>query len=1589
MTNFLKQTVSSHIANSKSALVKVISALALTALSSAQAFAASPVLSTEPLTSSSSAKPNLMFVLDNSFSMNKNYVTRAIDDDTPPLVRQEGVQCKAAVKYQDAKSFIEIKKEVNKLKLKVSGGDFSKLDRVYLAVPSHPQYSGVYVIKESNHADGTGGYCATPTYNTTVITRSPYPYGDTGGYWYGPPENRQYRQPCSNGPAISNIQNFTNHRYVSGSTSQCGWVDPMDSNIGTVVTGCSNYINGTPGVSGRVLEVDLDEYSGPDGVLTITDASITMAINFNAAGNAVGWGENSSCIKYNYGDYDDTYGWEPPQHSNETNNLYYNPRVSYTPPPWPNKFNVAAPGNLLPSMTSAYTTGWTKVPSDGLKLIGGNPIAPASAVTGNLTKSGEMVYCDTPYRPSLKVASNPASGAFASDKEWHESNRCVHNHLASNTVANSSNYPYQYPARVTGSTTNPIYFYDTAMPHQHGDSSLGSNSPIFKPMTALNEPMFAYGQYYYDAAPYYYNVRPIEHCTNEQLTDCVLGGKTATHPYPSYVRYCKSWDNAVNVQNNPAAGACQARYTGFDWSGNYFSYARYGLFEYVGIKTGGTYAKDPITLKTYLSRHEKDGSGNQIAGDCASDTGCTYNEEMTNFANWYAYYRTRMQMMKSSSAHAFNPLDDKIRVGLMTINEAVADDPADADSDVAGTYLKINDFTGSTNLSTGHKQTWLERLYNVNSTLKTPLREALSKVGRVYAGKATDVGLPVGDPVQLSCQQNFTLLTTDGYWNGPTGKRLDNTTDVGNQDGGTTPRPQKEGAGVSNSLADVAYYYYKTDLRDSALSNCTAESGSDVCLNDVKATASDSNPQQHMTTYTLGLGVIGDLAYTPDYKTATSGDFFDLKNGSKNWPYPNQNQPTAVDDLWHAAVNGYGTYYSAQNKEQLSKGIEALLTDITSVKGSNSAIALNDASPDVGGDAEYAYIAQYINHGTGQGWSGNLYARELIATGSGASITASLSPNVTWCVESLDAVTGLNPVNACTPNATTGLTAKVAANTDTRTIYTNVGGSLTSFEYGNLNATQKAYFDASYLSTRLSQWASYSPEQITKINSAAVEGVSLVNYLRGQYGFDDRSTNDLSAPLVPNDNRLYRMRNKVLGDIVESDPEYVGKTVFNYVDAGYAAYAATTVSRDKTVYIGANDGMLHAFNADTGEERWAFVPTAVMPNLWRLADKNYQHANYINGEMTIADIQVGGVWKTILVSGFGQGGRGYFALDITNPSTPQLLWEVDSLTPSFNDLGYSFGKPVVTKKADGTWVVLLTSGYNNTSPGDGKGHLFVVNANSGALLTNISTGVGDTTTPSGLAQVSLYAISPNTNNQALKVYGGDLLGNLWRFDINTSTVSKLTNLVSASNDAQPVTSAPAVARIKGKPVLFLGTGKYLESADRLAVNYKPQTMYAIKDSGATIANLRTTLVAQTLSATGTTTKTATSNAVDWGLKNGWYIDFIDAGERQILKPKLAVGILTVATVIPPTGTCDINGRGWKYILDYKTGSPLVAGGNVGELQTSPIVGLTLIQLGDKAGNTTGDMLSDGKIPNPTPPLSPYGILDFLGDHGAWRELIDY
>lgn len=1033
-------------------------------------------------------------------------------------------------------------------------------------------------------------------------------------------------------------------------------------------------------------------------------------------------------------------------------------------------------------------------------------------------------------------------------------------------------------------------------------------------------------------------------CETNRFRNCQVSGNEILSVSGNEVKFRTVAGDAVNTTN-----PVQVSYTG----GNANITVEKITVTNQDIPGSLVYVKIANTVDSYTL------PGKSVKGsertDCIASV-CTYVEEMTNFSNWYTYYRTRMQAMKTATSQAFNALDSRYRVGFMTINE-----PSD-------NYLNIAPFDST------QKENWYIKLFAVTANGGTPLRNALSIAGRHFAGKATDIGSQ--DPIQYACQQNFTLLTTDGYWNGAAGVDI-NARSVGNLDGGGTPRPQFDSANAAGSLADVAKYYYDTDIRDGGFSNCSGALGSSVC-----GTA-DDYPKQNMVTLTLGLGIDGTLVYTEDYKTQAIGDFRDIRTGAKNWPNPIPTENgTRIDDLWHAAVNAGGTYYSAKNPKLLRESLAKGLSEIKSVQGASAAAAASSLAPTNGDN--YQYVASYQT----VKWIGNLEARTVNVG------TLETSESAVWCVESvasascaapavearstsngstsiycktpnsdqskcdtaggiLGTVLGTNETASCYVEISGSCTGRLQNQvaTNSRKIYFNANNALAIFSADNLLAQHRDALSGGYF--RLSQMQGLLASNPKMTDPAKVN--KLVDYLRGRKTYEDTATNPTA------ENRLFRERQATLGDVSQSRPAFFKVSNAGYLDSNYKKYKADMAGRTPAVYVGANDGMLHAFNANTGDELWAFIPTPAFANLANLADKEYganYHTNYVNGNPVVADVCVSGcsgsnaVWHTILVSGLNGGGRGYFAIDVTSPENPVLLWEFGTKSSETSrHLGYTFGNPVVTKMKDGRWVVLVTSGYNNgtyarklnngtpvdNSPtGDGAGWLYVLDANTGALVRNISTGEGTPAEPSGLAKISAYAEQMFENNSAINVYGGDLNGNIWRFDINTGAVTKVAMLKGSDGSVQKVTTQPELGKVDKNMVVIVGTGKFLESAD--LTNSPLNSVYTIKDNGQSTAIQGRTLIPQTLSSDR---KISSSANINFDNSYGWFLDF-PAGERVNLDPLLLNGVLLMPTLVPTSQACSGAGYGWFNYFDYKTGRSILPSGIVSERMTSPAVGYNIV-----------------------------------------------
>ncbi len=1777
-------------------------------------------------------------------------------------------------------------------------------------------------------------------------------------------------------------------------------------------------------------------------ILFVLDDSGSM--DWDAMPDQATWFDDYNS-QYRPGNYANVDNYMPPymRYNSAFNGVAYNPAVLYLPPV---KYNADGSLNTTtyPSMTGTSTaTGgvnWVAVKNDGYGVQSTNTSNLSGGVYAYVTAPGE--YCDKPdLRTCAAQTAASVANPYAALMRW-----CTTASLTScrATWDSSRMYPRMPAPRIATITVS------------------GSSSAVVSGITVgglqIMTAATASSSTNSTVADRIRNA--INACSNAKPSgsNCTTVGYSATSSGSTVTIYAPGATSATPVATR--SGTTLA-ISAFAQSNIPLPYWR--DTSVTPNQSSSTIPGENLrhTITPFVTSYPYPGSASKAPArtDCAAST-CTYAEEMTNYANWHAYYRTRMQLMKTAASRAFAGIDtaadiaagtSRFRVGLMSINNNTGSD-----------FVNLDEF------KTSHKNNWYNKLFAAIPYDATPLRTALSTAGRLYAGNlnsSTLNGVTVTDPLQYSCQQNFTILSTDGFWNRGAGYKLDGSTLVGDQDGGwpapyndggtavtqqrtsrlqsstetqraergtlqsratqlqsrtqqlqsrtvgatntgnsnrvtrtssdsgstwtnwgnigsgctvdnsgtsrrqcaylqggawtnvsscapgattacrysgtwsawgnassctanpqdntgtaepawesavecqtintsswtnaascapatnpdgtgtvcqyswaaaaptptvapayaandytnatvyrnptyTYPTPKwnnaatcteetdfsasgtrttcqyanwsawgnvatctpaaqsagpnytvgtavecqsvASGSFVSDTLADVAAYYYKTDLRSptatapNATGTCTgptiapSTTPNDLCENDLIPNGRDVATTQHMTTFTLGLGAQGKMLFSPSYWTDTSEDFASVKNGVTAdpangvctwmaagsrcvWPTPSSDDPANIDDLWHAAVNGRGSYFSATDPTSLATGLASTLGTIVDTPRPGTSAAAASSNPNVSAGDNYVFSSFYKS----VDWYGDLYrqrfdiatqnlssavdwsAKALLdctttpwaagksyvagdayrngstcylvttdyvssttfsATDTDNSAIVSYSPascSTAWAANTAYAVgsifsqgtpaTCYYVIEAYTSGATFGTadTAKTNAAyvagtttacsttwaasttyalnstytrngvcydvtsaytsgatfgaTDTantispyvpRTIYTKGSSGLASFLWNSLSTTQKAYFTAPNISyvvgppeTGLSQFCTpygiapcltSAAQTNTTVATGGAAGEALVNFLRG-----DRS----------NEGTFFRTRKHVLGDIVSSEARYVKTPLFEYTDAGYSDYKSSTLvtTRASAVYVASNDGMLHAFNAETGKELWAYVPEIVLPQLYRLADFNYSqnHQYYVDGTPEVGDVCPsapstpcsGAQWKTIIVGGLNRGGKGYYALDVTDPANPVLLWEFTNA-----NMGYSYGNPRITKLKTGQWVVLLTSGYNNP---DGVGRLFVVDAYSGALIRTISTSAGSAGTPSGLARISAYSTTADTNNTTSAVYGGDMLGNLWRFDINGDIgaagydAQLLVTFLDSLGGRQPVTAKPVVTTVDSMPVVYVGTGSYLGVSD--VGSTQSQTMYGVKDKfdATTYSNPRAngsgfvaqTLVAATCGAEGTCTpgesirKITSPAGVTWSTDNGWYVDFLTPGERANTDPALALGTLAFTTNTPNNASVEPCGEAgpdtsaaWFYALDYKTGGPVYTSNNVvarslgNVIATRPVLirlpdGTVMALIRTSGGSSTGGgsgggtgtagyypgAKEDGQTKVLKPPVNPSGG---TSRRVSWREI---
>ena len=647
---------------------------------------------------------------------------------------------------------------------------------------------------------------------------------------------------------------------------------------------------------------------------------------------------------------------------------------------------------------------------------------------------------------------------------------------------------------------------------------------------------------------------------------------------------------------------------------------------------------------------------------------------------------------------------------------------------------------------------------------------------------------------------------------------------------------------------------------------------------------------------------------------------------------------------WDADANGVpDNYFLVTNplnlRSQLTKAFDA----IQQQNGNSGTISISGARVDAN---SVAVVPSYNSLAGGHDWIGDLTAYNIGSTGS-------LSTEK-WRASTLLA--------AKTPASRNILTALSNVTSTNRTT------AVQDFQAANLGVTTSDQFNK----------LGYSMAQITNLFGAVTPN-ELVGYLRGV-----RSKEGTIKPAAP-----FRRRTSVLGDIVNSPPVIAT----NRADYGwsassgltatqrstYATYVTSKATRNEHAFVGANDGMLHAFD-NAGNESFAYVPNGVLNKMAYLADPDYNHNYYVDGSLTLSDALVGGNWKTLLVGATGAGGRSVFGLNVSAPTAftaADVLWEVNSATDA--DMGYVMGKPVIVPTDSGRWVAIFGNGYNsqNYDP-----VLFVVDVATGDVIKKLSP-VDGTAESNGLGNIA--ALDTDGDGLVDTVYGGDLQGNVWKFDIGGAEAAwsvalggaPLFTAVDGSGVRQPITGNFEVAVGPGTGyMLYFGTGSYFQAGDNSsAVGQQVQSLYGIWDDGTALTTGRSTLVGQQI--TGSTgvspaTRSVSRNPVSYLTNRGWYLDLVvgavtgATGEKFIAAPRIQSGKVYFPTYQPGFATdCVPGGKNWLYALDPLSGGP--AFGQVTLPEPTGSVGD-----GNTGGISTGDGAPSRGVgvtqPTPTPVL---------------------
>lgn len=789
-----------------------------------------------------------------------------------------------------------------------------------------------------------------------------------------------------------------------------------------------------------------------------------------------------------------------------------------------------------------------------------------------------------------------------------------------------------------------------------------------------------------------------------------------------------------------------------------------------------------------------------------------------------------------------------------------------------GTNLAMYDLNNA-----AQKASLFTNFFNNSGSGGTPTWQLLNYIGTQYQ---TNTSI-----ITQACQKNFGIIFTDGYANYPyptSSSPVSGSTDTDSNSAapygqfGFGKAPYTDS--VPGTLGDLAAYFYANNLRPGLTAGQVTPDS--ACGTPNAPPGLDCNKNLHMDTYAVTLvqqGLIWNVNMP-----ATQNPFQNPPPWPSGSAFQNRS-PTGIDDLWHATLDSRGQMFAAQTPQLIAQQLQQVLNSIASRTSSAAAIATNSTRLDTN---TFIYQARF----TTTDWSGQLLAYKVNPDGS-------IAANATW--DAAQQMPGAASRSIATWNPSGGGSGT---------------GAGTAFEWNTLSSVQQTALNLN-----------------PGTGTADGLGADRVTWLRGG-----------SVPSTDG----FRIRSSPLGDIVNSNPLFVQDSNFGYNNApalvngvnvgqsSYSQFFISNLNRQPVIYVGANDGMLHTFNANTGREMFAFVPNTVIPALNKLMAPNYSanHQFYVDGTPTVGDAFNGSTWGTYLVGSTGAGGTGVFALNVTNPgsnteanASSWVLWGINSSTTCpysyyvngnlttgtsttrcFADMGYTIPRASIALMNSGQYVAIVSNGFDSST---GAAALFIINLFNGQLISEINVpGV----TNDGLAA----AVPVDTNQPADRVtnyiYAGDLKGNLWKFDVTNSSPTKwrvstnsggiisasatsatpLFQAVDASGMAQPITVRPVVGLSNNStPQIYFGTGKYFETGDNVVPSSpQVQTFYSIIDGG-TGTITRSQLLQQQILATQQVTVNGIANTIRVSTNNpttstppggpsamtqpGWYMDLLN------------------------------------------------------------------------------------------------------------------